>query len=52
MNLTYGTNGHSYETETYSDIEKRLTVAKGREEVGDGWTGSLGLAGASYYINI
>ena len=29
------------------DIENRLVVAKGE---GEGWTGSLGLADANYYI--
>ena len=29
--------------------ENRLVVAKG-EGLGEGWSGSLGLAGAKYYI--
>ena len=32
-----------------TDMEKRLVVAKGEEE-GMGWTGSLGLVDANYYI--
>ena len=48
-NLKYDTNEPIYETETDSDIEIRLVVAKGGGE-GEGWTGSLGLADASYYI--
>ena len=31
------------------DIENRLVVARG-EGAGEGWTGSLGLVDASYYI--
>ena len=31
------------------DIENRLVVAKGEEE-GVGWTGSLGLVDANYFI--
>ena len=31
------------------DIENRLVVAKGERE-GVGWTGSLGLVDANYYI--
>ena len=48
-NLKYGTNEHSYETETDSDIENRFVVSKG-EGVGEGWTVRLGLVDASYYI--
>ena len=29
---------------------KQTVVAKGEGEVGEGWTGSLGLADANYYI--
>ena len=36
-----------YETETIWDIENRLVVEKG-VEVGEGWIGSLRLAGANY----
>ena len=32
------------------DIESRHVVFKGEEGVGEGWTGSLGLADANYYI--
>ena len=35
-----------YETETLTDIQNRLVVAKGGEE----WSGSWALASASYYI--
>ena len=38
-----------YETEIDSDIENRLVVAKGWW-LGNGWTGSLGLADANCYI--
>ena len=44
--LKYEINYH--ETETDSDIENRLAVAKGWG--GGGWSGSLGLAEAKYYI--
>ena len=46
-NLKYGTNEPIYKTET--DIENRPVVAKGEGE-GVGWTGSLALVGANYYI--
>ena len=48
-NLKYDTNEPIYKTETDSDIENRLVVAKGKG-VGEGWSGSLGLADANYYI--
>ena len=48
-NLKYATNDPIYKTETDSDIESRLVVAKGEEE-GVGKTGSLGLVDAKYYI--
>ena len=32
-----------------TDIKNKLVVARGRT-VGEGWTGSLRLAGANYYI--
>ena len=44
-NLKYATNEAIYKTETDSDIENRLVVA-----MGEGWTGSLGLVHANYYI--
>ena len=47
-NLKYDTNELTYATETNSDIENRLVFAKGG--VGEGWTGSLGLADANYYV--
>ena len=48
-NLKYDTNASIYETETVTDIEKKLVVAKGgwvREE----WSGRLGLVDISFYI--
>ena len=33
----------------FMDLENRLVVAKG-EAVGVGWTGSLGLIDANYYL--
>ena len=47
-NLKYGTNEHIYETET--DSQNRLVVAKGVGGMGEGWSGSLGLVDANYYI--
>ena len=44
-NLKYDTSELIYETETDSDIENRLVVAK--VGVGEGWIGSLGLADAN-----
>ena len=41
-NLKHGTDEPIYRTETDSDMESRLVVAKGEEE-GMGWTESLGL---------
>jgi len=37
------------EQKQIQDVEKRLVVAKGEGE-GVGWTGSLGLVDANYYI--
>ena len=48
-NLKYATNDPIYKTETDSDIESSLVVAK-REEEGVGKTGSLWLVDAKYYI--
>ena len=48
-NPKYGINEPIYETETESQTENRLVVAKG-EEVGEGWSGMLGLADVSFYI--
>ena len=41
-NIKYDTDGHIYRTETDTDMNSRLVVAKGKEE-GVGWTGRLGL---------
>ena len=48
-NLKYGTDEPSYRTETDTQVENRLVVAK-REGEGEGWTGSLVLAETNYYI--
>ena len=48
-NLKYGTNGPIYKTETDRHREQTCgcqLVGRG----GEGWTGSLGLVDASYYI--
>ena len=47
-NLKYGTSEPTYKTETDSDMENRLVIAKG--EGGMGWRGSLALVVANYYI--
>ena len=47
-NLKYDTNELICETETDSQTQNRLAVAKG-DGVG-GWIGSLGLVDANYYI--
>ena len=49
QNLKCGTNEPIYKTETDSDMEKRLVVAKGEGE-GVEWTGSLGLVDANLCI--
>ena len=46
-NLKYGTNEPIYKTET--DSQRTGVVAKGQRE-GEGWTGSLGLVDANYYV--
>ena len=49
-NLKYGTNEPIYKTETDSQTWRTdLWLPRGREE-GVGWTGSLGLVDANYYI--
>ena len=48
-NLKYDTNELIYETERDSQTENRLVVAK-VEGVGEGCTGSVGLADTNYYI--
>ena len=47
-NLKCGTNEPIYKTETVSQICRTDLCQWGREGVG--WTGSLGLVGANYYI--
>ena len=48
-NLDYGTNEPIYKTDTDSQIQIRLVVAKdGWWE--EGWTGNLGLVDANNYI--
>ena len=48
--LKYSTNVPIYKAETdLIDLENKLVVAK-EEGEGVGWTGSLGLADANYYI--
>ena len=48
-NLKYGTNELNYNTETDSQTQRTdLWLPRGR--VRGGWTGSLGLAHANYYI--
>ena len=49
-NLKYDSNELIYETETDSQTENRLVVAKEEGVCGEGWIGSLGLADANYYI--
>ena len=50
-NLKHGTNEPTYKTNGLIDTENRLVVAKGEGEwEGEGWSGSLGLADANYYI--
>ena len=48
-NLKYGTNELIYETETESQTQRTDCGYQGGESVGEGWAGSLGLAGANYY---
>jgi len=45
-NLKYDRNAHINET----DSRSRLAVARGSRGFREGWTGSLGLADANYYI--
>ena len=48
-NLKYDTNELIYETETDSHREQTCGCQEGGE-VGEGWSGSLGLADVSFYI--
>ena len=48
-NLKYDPNEPIYETETDLQTENRLVIAK-VGEMGERWTGSLGLVDANYYI--
>ena len=49
-NLKYDTNEIIYETETESQIYRTNLWLPKERELGDGRTGSLGLAAANYYI--
>ena len=49
-NLNYGTNEPIYKTETDSKDIREQTCAWGGDTQGGGWTGSLGLVDANYYI--
>ena len=46
-NPKYGTNEPTYKTETDSQTENRVVVAKRKGE--EGWMGSLGLVDANNY---
>ena len=49
-NLKYDTNELTYETETDSQTQRTdLSLPRG-VEVGEGWSGSLGLVDANYYM--
>ena len=49
-NLKYDTNELIYKTETESQTERvDLYLPRGRG-MGEGWSGSIGLADANYYI--
>ena len=49
-NLKQGTKEHRHETERFTDAKNRPVEGdRGRGER-EGWTGSLGLADANYYI--
>ena len=49
-NLNYDTNEPIYETETKSGTQRTdWWLPRGRR-LGEGWSGSLGLAEATYYI--
>ena len=49
-NLKYDTNEFIYETETDSQIERLDLWLPSRGRGGRGWTGSLELTDANYYI--
>ena len=49
-NLKCGTNEPIYKTETDSQIGRTDLRLPGRRGEGVGWTGSLGLVDANYYI--
>ena len=49
-NLKYETNQHIYETKIDSQTERTDLLLLGRWGVGEGRTGSSGLAEANYYI--
>jgi len=49
-NLKYDTDEPICRTETHTDKDSRLVVAKVRGYGGVGWTRSLGLVDVNYYI--
>ena len=49
-NLNYGTNEPIYRTETDAQTERTDVWLPGGRRKGAGWTGSLGLVDANYYI--
>ena len=49
-NLKYDTNEPIYETETESQTQRTDWWLPRGQGVGEGWTGSLGLADANQYI--
>ena len=48
--LKYDTNEHSYKTETDPQAQRTDLWLQGGRRVKERWIGSLGLAGANYYI--
>ena len=49
-NLIYATNEPLYETETDHRHRDQTCGCQGGGSMGEGWTGSLGLVDANYYI--
>ena len=50
QNLIYGTNEHIYKIEINSQNREQIIGYQGEEGGRVGWTGSLGLVDANYYI--